>query len=538
MEQKNAVLPTMAGNDEIIRKEQTPALVDSSAAKTALDRPVFKLATLDGVSVGSRNTTLTRLVGLCINKGFDLNRTIDMSQRWNMTLPSPLSQLEIKRTVESIFKTADRKAKLSMVELEIIIAGMNESYAFLTDLSQIVRLSDRSIQTKAMMRDRYSNAVAVSADGERPRRVTHFQAWIESPNRREHLGFTFQPGQGLIVDNHVNQWTDWGTNAVEGNVEPWNNMMDHLFGAGTAERNWAQQWIAYPLQHPGTKLSTAVIIWSPHQGVGKSLLGETISCLYGVHSKTITATELHDKNNSWAEDALFVLGEENSGGDHNADSNHLKHLITGDKLFIHEKYQVSRAVANLMNFMFTSNHPDAFHLEIHDRRFGVFAIDAQPKPPEFYTEFVRWRDSPAGLSALMHHLRNLDLTGFDPFGHAPLTKAKMAMVEQSKSETEQWITDVLTDNFIDNHLGAEVVSLNDLVARFHREVGKGKTNTTALGKALRRQCPYEQKRVSMGKDRLNLLTLRNHEHWHDQDNSAWAAEYQKGRRTSMGISLS
>lgn len=524
-------------DDAIVKKSTLKLMTSTTSPEPSESVSTVKLATVLGVPVGNRNTELTKQVGNWINKGFDVEKTLEKSLKWNETLPTPLSEFEIKRTVLSVFKTAERKTRLSEVELEKIITAMNRSYAFLHDSSRVVRLEDRSIQTKEMMRDRYSNAIVLDDAGDRARRVTHYQAWNESPNRREHIGFTFQPGQGLIVDNHVNMWTGWGTTPAAGDVKPWSDMLDYLFGVGTEGRQWIEKWIAYPLQYPGTKLSTAVVIWSSRQGVGKSLLGETVGRLYGNHAKTITATELHDKNNSWAEDALFVLGEENSGSDRRADSNRLKHLITGDMMFVHEKYQVAREAPNLLNFMFTSNHPDAFHLEIHDRRFFVWSINAQPKSADFYKDFVGWRDSPAGLAALMAHLLAVDLTGFDPFGHAPLTNAKIEMVEQSKTEIERWITDALTDDYIDNHLGAEIVSLNELVARFHNEVGNGKTNTTALGKALRRQCAYEQNRVSMGKDRLNVISLRRHEYWRDQDKTDWSAEYLKGRKASLGISL-
>ena len=528
----------LLGLVDVTRVGHALTLVGSDVAKPAIADPVVKLATVNGVVVGKRNTELARFVGHCLSNGFDADKTTDLSIRWNMKLSTPLNEHEVKRTVLSIFKTSGRKSKLSQVELDKIIIGMNESYAFLHDSSRIIRLEDRAIQTKEMMRDRYSNAIVVASEGDRTKRVTHFQAWSESQSRREHIGFTFQPGQGLIVDNHVNQWTGWGTPAAAGDIKPWEDMLDYLFGAGTVERRWIEQWIAYPLQHPGTKLSTAVVIWSSRQGVGKSLLGETVGRLYGRHTKTITATELHDKNNSWAEDALFVLGEENSGSDRRADSNRLKHLITGDTMFVHEKYQVARHVPNLLNFMFTSNHPDAFHLEIHDRRSFVWSIDALPKSAEFYKEFVSWRDSPEGISALMEHLLKVDLSGFDPCGHAPMTKAKGEMVEQSKTEIERWLTDVLTEDYIDHHLGADIVSLNDLVERYHREAGNGKTNTTALGKALRRQCAFQQKRVSAGKNRINVLSLRRHDHWRDQDGTDWSAEYMKGRKAAIGISLS
>ena len=495
-----------------------------------------KLATVHGVAVGSRNSELSQLVGRLINDGLDMEAAKEYCLVWNATLSTPLNELEVRRTVKSVYQTAERKAKVSEVELAKIIQGMNRSYAFLTDTARIVRLEDRCIQSFEMMRHRYANTFVLITDGDRTKKLTHFDAWMQSPDRREHLGFTFQPGADLIVDNCINQWTGWNAKPVAGNVQPWNDFLDYVFGAGTIERRYAEQWIAYPFQNPGAKLHTSMIIWSTRHGVGKSMLGESVSLLYGRHAKTITATELHDKNNSWAEDALFVLGEENASNDRRADSNRLKHLITGDKMFIHEKYQVGREAQNRLNFMFTSNHPNAFHLEIHDRRFFVVAIDSLPKPAEYYKSFADWRDAPGSMDALMDHLLTLDMTDFNPNADAPLTRAKLEMVEQSKTETESWLTDLLTDECIDGHLGSEVVAINDLVDRHNKETGAGRANATAVGRALRRMCNYEQKRVLIGKKRANLISLRNHDHWRDQDGSAWAAEYVKGKKF-MSLSL-
>ncbi len=491
-----------------------------------------KLATVDGVPVGSRNMELTRYIGHCINKGYDAEKTLADSISWNALLSTPMRKSEVKNTVQSIFKTAARKATLSAVELHKVVKHMNESYAFLYDSSLIVRLEDRAIQTKEMMSDRYSNTTVVAGSGDRVKRTTHFQAWFESPERREHIGFTLQPGEALIVNDRINLWTGWGAIPSAGNVKPWNDLMDYLIGAGTEERKWLEQWISYPLKHPGTKLSTAVVIWSQQQGVGKSLLGETIKRLYGKHSKTITATELHDKNNGWAEDAVFVLGEENSSSDHRADANRLKHLVTGSDMFIHEKYKVARVAPNLLNFMFTSNHPNAFHLDIHDRRFFVSSIDGRPKSADFYTDFVSWRDAPCSMDALMDHLLKVDLTGFEPFGHAPISKAKEKMIEESKTEIERWISDLLTDDYIDNELGTEIISIPELVALHHSETGCGKTGATALGRALNRQRPYEMRRLTPRKKRLNLVTLRRPDFWNIQEKQAWADEYNKRKSIS------
>ena len=505
-----------------------PTIMGHSSAESPEGSRARATAVLAPIPRGRRNDMLAALVGACIRKGKTIDETRKLVLAWNTTkLEEPLPLAEVERTLQSVYKTAQRKAALSALQEDDAIAEMNKKYAFLTEPSIVVDLPTCTKQTPEMMRARYSNALIPSQENGKIKLITHFDAWNKSKDRREHLGLTFEPGKPLIVDDRVNIWRRWAVEPHAGDVQPWNDLLDFLFGAGTPERRWVEQWIAYPIQHPGAKLSTAVVIWSSAQGVGKSLLGETVSRLYGEHGRTITAVELHDKFNSWADRTLFVLGEENAGNDRRADADRLKDLITGETMHIERKYAERVLQRNMMNFMFTSNHPNAFHLEIRDRRFGVFAIDEKPREPEFYRGIVTWRNSTAGAAALMHHLLHVDLTGFDPKGHAPETKAKLDMIEHSKTEKERFVTDILSDEFIDHHLGAEVISISALVALFKLEGGSGSMNTSALATALRKQTPYVNNRISYGRARLSVISLRRHEHWANQDGTAWAAEYAK-----------
>lgn len=517
----------------------SPRTVAGAAAASAPPDRNPRVPVLALVPVGRRNDMLAKLVGAWIAKGKTIDETRKLVMRWNSTrVAEPLPVEEVERTLQSIYTTAQRKAALRAVAVSDAIAAMNRKYAFLTEPAVVIDLETYSKQTPEMMRVRYSNALILSEDNGRIKQITHYDAWSKSKERREHLGLTFEPGRGLIVGDRVNTWRRWAVEPQAGDIRPWNDLLDFLFGAGTPERRWVEQWIAYPIQHPGAKLSTAVVIWSAAQGVGKSLLGETVSHLYGEHGRKITSNELHDKFNSWADRTLFVLGEENAGLDRRADADRLKDLITGGTMHVERKYVERVQQRNMMNFMFTSNHPDAFHLEINDRRFGVFAIDGKPREPQFYGRIVAWRDSVLGAAALMHHLLHVDLTGFDPKGHAPATKAKLEMIEQSKTETERFVTDILSDQFIDKHLGAEIISIGALVDLFKREGGSGSMNTTALGRALRKQTPYVNNRISFGRGRLSVISLRRHEYWAGQENSEWQAEYAKAMKSlaARGIS--
>ena len=74
----------------------------------------------------------------------------------------------------------------------------------------------------------------------------------------------------------------------------------------------ALQTLAYPLQHPGTKMLSAVAVQSTGQGLGKTLVGETIGLLYGEHNTTtIGSADLTGNFNDWALDKQFVVGRRN-----------------------------------------------------------------------------------------------------------------------------------------------------------------------------------------------------------------------------------
>jgi putative DNA primase/helicase len=73
----------------------------------------------------------------------------------------------------------------------------------------------------------------------------------------------------------------------------------------------ALQTLAYPLQHPGTKMLSAVAVQSTGQGLGKTLVGKTIGLLYGEHNTTtIGSADLTGNFNDWALDKQFVVGDE------------------------------------------------------------------------------------------------------------------------------------------------------------------------------------------------------------------------------------
>lgn len=480
-----------------------------------------------GVAEGSRNNEAFKRSCTLFENGHSTDEVMEAMNGWNLSNNPPLDPRELARTVKSAEKHVARTATAGSSDIDSIVNMLNEKYAWVVKHSCVYRFEHCDFVSIEKLRQQYANTKIKMNVGDSIKWVTYADVWHRSAKRRQHLNVDFMPGKPKIFDEKINQWEGWGAEARPGDITPWNEMLDHVFAGDAAMRSWFERWLAYPLQHPGTKLTTAVVLWSIKQGVGKSMIGETMCRIYGEHGKIITAVELHSGFNNWMRAAQFILGEENSSSDRRADSNKLKVLITSDRVYLNEKYQPAIDTKNCANFMFTSNHADAFYLEDADRRYFVWEIKAERKPDAFYANFVDWRDNRGGAEALMDHLLKLDLTGFSAKGNAPITEAKEEMIRQGKSDLERWLTDVVEDEIsVRSVFGKEVAHINEVAEVYNREQ-RCRSNSTAVSRALCRIAPHAKRRVMTRRGRQSLVSLINHEHWEKADNSEWQSEYNR-----------
>ena len=134
---------------------------------------------------------------------------------------------------------------------------------------------------------------------------------------------------------------------------------------------WLMCWLAYPLQNPGTKLDTAVIVASPENGTGKSMLFDVIMRrIYGKYSVMIGATQLASQYNPWAENALLAIGEEMTDpADPQGNAARLKLMITGFEQVVEAKFLNGRLVRNYMNMVLLSNLITVVSIDLTDRRY-------------------------------------------------------------------------------------------------------------------------------------------------------------------------
>ena len=297
--------------------------------------------------------------------------------------------------------------------------------------------SDRSLQVEIPLKNGDSKFVEKSAAAE----------WLKWPARGVLARMVYQPGAERIVDGAYNTWNGWGCAPAPGNIAPWHKLMDFLFkDAEPGIRQWMERWLAYPLQHPGTKMFSAPVIWGLKHGTGKSLLGYTMFDIYGKNCVEIHDHDLHESDNSWAENKQFVLGDEITGGNKRQVADRMKAMITQKTMRINIKYVPKFEIPDCINYMFVSNHPDSFFMEDNDRRYMIHEVTGEPLPFDFYNKvYTRWLKEENGAAHLFHYLLNLDLGDFNPAARAPDTQAKKEMMEFGQSDVGSWVRQ-LRDN--------------------------------------------------------------------------------------------
>src|SRR5205823_694668 len=124
-------------------------------------------------------------------------------------------------------------------------------------------------------------------------------------------------------------------------------------------------------------------------------------------------------------------------GEKRSIANRMKAMITQKTNRINPKHLKPYRLPDRANFYFNSNYPDAMRVENSDRRYFIHEVQGQPKERKFYADFFQWIAN-GGAAAVFAHLLELDLTGFHPDGHAPMTNSKAEMIAINRGNADTW----------------------------------------------------------------------------------------------------
>lgn len=169
------------------------------------------------------------------------------------------------------------------------------------------------------------------------------------------------------------------------------------------------KWLAYPLQHEGAKMSTALVINGP-TGTGVStFFSRVVADLYGEDARFIRDHDLSRQYNPWAEGArLVVLDGTLSAGT----VGRLIPLVSSFYVSINVKGQPSRTVSSEANFVYASESDNFVPCHLEGRRLVI--VEAPPPRRQAFYRAVSSEIDSGGVEVFRRYLMGVDLKGFDP----------------------------------------------------------------------------------------------------------------------------
>jgi putative DNA primase/helicase len=196
--------------------------------------------------------------------------------------------------------------------------------------------------------------------------------------------------------------------------------------------DWVLKWIAYPLQHPGAKMRTAVVMHGS-EGTGKNLFWEAVCQIYAPYSALINQHQLQDGFNDWASRKLFIVANEVVT---RVELRHLagyvKNLITEGTIPINSKFLPLRHEQNRMQLVFLSNELQPVFMQDSDRRYLVIRTPTR-KSLQYYAA-IEAELQADGAAALYQYLLELDLSGFNEHTKPLETEARSDLIELGRLE--------------------------------------------------------------------------------------------------------
>ena len=269
-----------------------------------------------------------------------------------------------------------------------------------------------------------------------------FDQWLKHPLRPQipKANLVFDPTQSVCTDNHINMFKGLPLEpAPDPNYDKsrhMRNMLYQLCNKDDEAYDWLCKWLAYPLQHVGAKMATAVLMHSDVHGSGKSFFFDGVMrAVYGEYCRTFGQQQLESQYNDWISQTLFGVFEEVlSRSQRYSHTGTLKQMITGGKFRVEKKYMAGWEEANHMNCVFLSNEVQPLPVEPSDRRFLVIWPEST-----LLDELQKGVDHEllnGGAASFYAWLLSLDISEFGPHTKPPMTDAKRRLIDFGRPSWE------------------------------------------------------------------------------------------------------
>lgn len=414
--------------DGLLSPEASPA--PTQGDDVAAPAPVATDTHVGGAGVDADADKLAAMMAEQLYRHFALvegkTRVIDKRSGTEYTLPSLRGRFS-KKVVDAWLERHDKllisQAEVSAAKRAKEEAEKKEDPALVTTMERYVYLDGTTSIWDAQLQEMIPQGAAKLAMG------SYFDVWLDSPERKviKHCNVRFAPGLALDPARYINLFTgmEMQPAPMPQQQMPRNfyelfplfpeceNILAlayHLCDGRDDVLEWMLNWIAYPLQHLGAKMDTAVLMHGSVHGSGKSMFWEKcVKPLYGRYAVTLGQDQLDTNYTGTRSGKLFMLFEEVfSSKQRYSNTGKIKHMITGLTQVIEKKFMNAWEEENHGNCVFLSNAIQPMHVESYDRRFQViWPIEAADE--SIYAEVDR-EVANGGLEAFLAFLHALPLT--------------------------------------------------------------------------------------------------------------------------------
>ena len=259
----------------------------------------------------------------------------------------------------------------------------------------------------------------------------------------------FEPDPNKVPEGSISMFQGWPL--VPNRDRPEDKcrlILNHLYkicGDDPVLSKWVLSWLAYPLQHPGAKMHTALLVFGEREGTGKSIFFNAVAKIYGRYSASIDQSAVQSEFNDWASQKLFIICEEVvTNQDRRNLKGALKNYITKETNRINSKGMKERYEENKANYVFLSNEQVPVLLEDKDRRYQ--AIRFETYSDQKYFNALANEIENGGVEAFYGFLLNYKIENFGPSTRPIETAAYQDLKRMSVDSSTRFLIDWLEGN--------------------------------------------------------------------------------------------
>lgn len=393
---------------------------------------------------------------------------------------------------------------------------MNERHAIIGNLGGKCRVIEEveddimnrtrlTISSFEDLRNRYSHmtvAVGQDKDGKEVK-ISLGKYWLSHPMRRQFDYMRFMP-QGDRKGVY-NLWRGFSVEPRPGDCSLFlAHLLDNVCGGNQTYFDYFVKWMARAVQTPASPGEVAIVMRGG-KGVGKSIVAKIFGRLFGRHFLHVAnPSHLVGNFNAHLRDVICLFADEAFFAGDKRHESVLKMLVTEDSIPIEQKGVDVETYPNYVHLIMAANDPHIIRASGDERRYFVLEVmEGAKQNKKFFGEMMHQIEN-GGLEALLFHLQNVDLDGFQ-VRDVPQTDALQEQKLLSMSIDEEWWYRKLQNGRLleaDSEWTVDVPCdsmINDFTAYAEKWKFNRRGNETALGRFLSRVCPHierTQKRVN------------------------------------------